>query len=162
MTNGVERSADGRKGFFGDWTDETWAFLVLRLWLALRAIVTGLQKFWGKDEANQWDFGFKYYKAVPDALKTKFAEDPMFPAALSGPFYALLGYVLIISGLMTLLGIGTRISLVVQGLLYTALTFGLILIKQDAGVAWLAIHVALVAMALVWAKHNRLAVLKKW
>lgn len=86
----------------------------------------------------------------------------MFPAALSGPFYALLGYVLIISGLMTLLGIGTRISLVVQGLLYTALTFGLILIKQDAGVAWLAIHVALVAMALVWAKHNRLAVLKKW
>ena len=161
MTNGAEQS-EGKKGFFCGWTDETWAFLVLRLWLAMRAIVTGLQKFWGKDEANQWDFGVKYYKAVPDALKTKFAEDPMFPAALSGPFYSLLGYVLILSGLMTLLGLGTRISLVVQGLLYVALTFGLILIKQDAGVAWLAIHVALVAMALVWAKYNRLAVLKKW
>lgn len=158
MSNGEEKKG----GLFSDWTDETWAFLILRLWLATRAIVTGLQKFWGVDEGGQAAFGLKYYKAIPDALKTKFAAEPMFPAALSGPFYATLGYVLILSGLMTLIGLGTRISLVIQGILYVALTFGLILIKQDGGVAWLGTHVLLIALALAWAKHNRLAVLRKW
>lgn len=144
------------------WSDETWAFLILRLWLAMRAIVTGLQKFQGVDEGGQAAFGLKYYKAMPDALFNKIAADPLFPSFLSKPFMASFGYLLIISGLMTLLGLGTRVSLVIQGVLYVALTFGLILIKQDAGVAWLAIHIALVAMALAWAKHNRLAILRKW
>lgn len=160
MTSEVEREESSSK-LFG-WSDETWAFLVLRLWLALRAIVTGLQKFQGVDEGGQAAFGLKYYKAMPDALLNKIAAEPLFPAFLSKPFTAALGYLLIISGLMTLLGLGTRISLVIQGVLYVALTFGLILIKQDAGVAWLGIHVALVAMALAWAKHNRLAILTKW
>ena len=39
---------------------------------------------------------------------------------------------------------------------------GLILINQADGVAWLGIHVALIAMALLLAKHNKLALLKKW
>ncbi len=160
MTSEVEREESSPK--LCGWSDETWAFLVLRLWLAMRAIVTGLQKFQGVDEGGQAAFGLKYYKAMPDALLNKIAAEPLFPAFLSKPFTASLGYLLIISGLMTLLGLGTRISLVIQGVLYVALTFGLILIKQDAGVAWLGIHVALVAMALAWAKHNRLAILKKW
>ncbi len=160
MTNGAE--ADTKRGLFEDWTDETWAVLVIRLWLATRAIVTGLQKFWGVDEGGQPAFGLKYYKAIPDALKAKFAAEPMFPAALSGPFYAIFGYALILSGLMTLLGLGTRISLVIQGILYVALTFGLILIKMDAGVAWLGTHIVLVALALAWAKHNRLVISRSW
>ncbi len=73
-----------------------------------------------------------------------------------------LGWVLILSGVMLLIGLGTRVSLVIQGLLYGALTVGLILIKEDAGIAWLGVHVALVALALMLAGHNRFAVLKKW
>jgi len=61
-----------------------------------------------------------------------------------------------------LLGLGTRVSLLVQGLIYIALTVGLILIRQDDGIAWLGIHIALVAFALMLAKHNRFALLKKW
>ena len=63
---------------------------------------------------------------------------------------------------MLLIGLGTRISLFVQGLIYTALTVGLILIKQDDGISWLGIHIALVAFALVLAKNNKFALLKKW
>ena len=63
---------------------------------------------------------------------------------------------------MLLLGLGTRLSLFLQGLLYIALTVGLILIKQDDGVAWLGIHIALITLALMLAKHNKLALLKKW
>ena len=49
-----------------------------------------------------------------------------------------------------------------QGLVYIALTAGLILIKQDDGISWLGIHVALIALALMLAKHNKFALLKKW
>jgi len=61
-----------------------------------------------------------------------------------------------------LLGIGSRVALSVQGLIYIALSAGLILIKQDDGISWLGIHVALVAFALTLVRHNRLALLKKW
>ena len=49
-----------------------------------------------------------------------------------------------------------------QGLIYTALMAGLLLIQQDEGIAWLGIHVALIALALVLAKHNRLCLSRKW
>jgi thiosulfate dehydrogenase [quinone] large subunit len=42
------------------------------------------------------------------------------------------------------------------------LSAGLILINQPDGIAWLGIHVALIAFALMLAKHNKLALLKKW
>ena len=56
---------------------------------------------------------------------------------------------------MLLVGLGTRLSLFVQGLIYIALTVGLILIKQDDGISWLGIHVALVAFALMLAKSQQ-------
>jgi thiosulfate dehydrogenase [quinone] large subunit len=50
----------------------------------------------------------------------------------------------------------------VQGLLYIVLMAGLLLIRQDDGIAWLGIHAALVALALMLAKYNRLCLSKKW
>jgi thiosulfate dehydrogenase [quinone] large subunit len=73
-----------------------------------------------------------------------------------------LGPALILTGIMLLLGLGTRISLFVQGLIYVALTVGLILIGQNDGISWLGIHVALIVFALMLAKNNKLALLKKW
>lgn len=155
--------------------ESTLAFLVLRFWLASRAIVTGIEKFGsfktvekpGPEadtfiEVKEKFYAMTNYAAIPQSLKDKFAQEPLLPAAATTPFYASLGWLLILLGVMLLLGIGTRISLFVQGLLYTGLTVGLILIKQDDGVAWLGIHVALIAFALVLARHNRFSILKKW
>jgi thiosulfate dehydrogenase [quinone] large subunit len=163
--------------------DLTLAFLVLRGWLAVRAILAGLEKFsafktiqkpfvdptTGMEdpsgamvEIKQKFYSLTNYSGVPQSLKDKFATEPMLPHAATAPFYGVLGYALIALGLMLLLGVGTRISLFLQGILYIVLTAGLILIKQDDGVAWLGIHVALVALALVLAKHNRFTLLKKW
>jgi len=158
------------------------AFLLLRLWLAMRAIATGLEKFAGKvteqkpllDEFGQPDingtmvavdhkvYALKYYQGIPAALQSKFAAEPFLPAFLMKPYAASLGYVLIISGLMLLLGIGTRTSLFIQGLIYVSLSFGLVLINESGGVAWLGIHMLLVVAALVLAQHNRFALLKRW
>jgi thiosulfate dehydrogenase [quinone] large subunit len=64
--------------------------------------------------------------------------------------------------LTVLLGIAPRVSLIDMCLLYTSLTFGLILIKQDAGIAWLGVHIIMVVIALGLAKYDRITVTKKW
>jgi thiosulfate dehydrogenase [quinone] large subunit len=74
----------------------------------------------------------------------------------------MLGPAFILTGIMLIVGLGTRLSLVAQALLYIALTIGLVLIDQNDGVAWLGIHIGLVAGAFLLAQHNRFAVLKKW
>ena len=158
------------------------AFILLRLWLGLRAIITGLEKFAGKvseqkpllDEFGQPDingamvavdhkvYALKYYQGIPTALQAKFAAEPLLPAFLLKPYGATLGYALIITGVLLLLGIATRTSLLVHGLIYLSLSFGLILINESAGVAWLAIHLLLVVAALGLASHNCFTLTKRW
>jgi len=163
--------------------DYTLAFLVLRGWLAVRAILTGIEKFGTYKIVQQplidpttgladpsgamldvkvKTYALTNYSGIPAPLKPKFVNEPLLPHSLMTAFDHLLGPVLIVTGIMLLIGFGTRLSLFVQGLIYIALTAGLILIRQDDGIAWLGIHVALVAFALMLAKHNKLALLKKW
>ncbi|HEX4265643.1 MAG TPA: hypothetical protein VH597_15000 [Verrucomicrobiae bacterium] len=163
--------------------DFTAAFLILRLWLAARAILAGIEKFGAYQtiqkpfvdpatgmadpsgamiEVKQKYYSLTNYVGVPQSLQDKFATEPMLPHALTTPFYGVLGFTLIALGVMLLIGLGTRISLFLQGILYIALTVGLILIKQEDGVAWLGVHIALVAFALTLAKYNRFTLLRKW
>ena len=163
--------------------DYSLAFLVLRGWLAIRAILTGVEKFGayktiqkplidsttGMEDPSgaMIDVKIKFYSltnysGIPAPLKDKFANEPLLPHFATAAFNNLLGPALIMTGVMLLFGIGTRISLFVQGLIFIALTIGLILIKQDDGISWLGIHVALVALALMLAKYNKFALLKKW
>jgi len=163
--------------------DNTLAFWILRGWLAVRAIVTGVEKFGtyksvqrplidattGLPDASgvMHSVDIKYYSlqnyaGIPGALKDKFANEPLLPGLATNLFDHLLGPAFIISGVFLLLGIATRLSLFVQGLIYIALTFGLILIHEDAGISWLGIHVALVALAFTLVKHNKLTLFNKW
>ncbi len=160
----------------------TFGFWVLRLWLGVRALFTGLEKYAGSvteqqpllDEFGEPDingamvevthkvYGLDHYHGIPPALADKFAAEPLLPGWALGIYDTVLGPVLIAMGVTLLLGIAPRISLLVHGLVYVSLTVGLILIRQDGGVAWLGIHVALVALALRLVQHDRLAILPKW
>lgn len=160
---------------------QIFATLLLRLWLGVRALQTGIEKFAGSDSSSEpvqiageaYDddlvetvsaksYSLEDYSGIPDAMKTTFAGEPLLPAWGLKIFDVVLGPVLILLGLTILLGIASRLSLMALGLVYVGLTWGLILIKQDAGVAWLGIHVIMIAMALVWSEHNRFRILKKW
>jgi thiosulfate dehydrogenase [quinone] large subunit len=180
MTDLTERKLNpGRKV---NW-DFTFAFLILRLWLSVRTIFVGIEKFGayrsvamplidpatGQPDAsgvmanvNVKSYALANYAGIPAALSDKFAHEPLFPKLVLVAFDRMLGPAFILTGIMLLIGLGTRLSLLAQGLLYIALTVGLVLIDQDAGVAWLGIHIGLVAAALLLAEHNRFAVLKKW
>lgn len=180
MTDSIEKNLDpGRKN---QW-NYTFAFLVLRLWLGVRALLVGIEKFGayhsvamplidpttGQPDAsgvmtnvNIKYYSFANYSGIPLGLKDKFAHQPLLPKFALSAFDHLLGPLFIFTGIMLLVGLGTRLSLLAQALLYVALTYGLILINQPDGVAYLGIHVGLVTAALLLVHNNRFAVLKKW
>jgi thiosulfate dehydrogenase (quinone) large subunit len=163
--------------------DYTFAFWALRLWLGVRALFVGIQKFaayksvamplidpsTGQPDASGVmvnvsvkSYAVANYAGIPVALRDKFAHDPMFPKFALTLFDRMLGPAFILTGIMLIVGLGTRLSLVVQGLLFIALTVGLVLIDANDGVAYLGIHIGLVAAAFLLAQHNRFAVLKRW
>ena len=155
--------------------------LLLRLWLGVRAIQTGLEKYAGSKASEQVvpvggvpneegltaagalkHYALENYHGVPAALMKKFEAEPLMMKFALPLYDKILGPALIILGLTILLGIASRTSLFLLGLLYISLTWGLILIKQDDGVSWLGIHMILIVMALALAEHNRFGILKKW
>lgn len=163
--------------------DHTFAYLVLRLWLGVRALFIGIEKFssyksvavplidptTGQPDAsgvmvnvNIKSYALANYAGVPASLRDKFAHEPFVPKFALVAFDKMLGPAFILTGVMLLIGLGTRVSLLAQALIYIALTVGLVLIDQPDGVAYLGIHIGLVAAALLLAQHNRFTVLKKW
>ena len=155
--------------------------LLLRLWLAVRALQTGLEKFSGTKASDQVveiggqpnDYGLTagaavksysldHYHGVPGALMKKFEAEPLMLKFALPLYDKVLGPALILLGLTILLGVANRTSLFLLGLLYISLTWGLILINQNDGVAWLGTHMVLIVLALMLAEHNRFTVLKKW
>lgn len=164
-----------------DWA-ATFGFWLLRFWLALRAIQTAIEKYAGYrvekrpilDEFGNPDVSGAVYEAkikfyslanyhgLPASMARQFQDEPLMPAWMLKAYGAALGPALLVLGVTLLLGIGTRVSLFLMGLIYLSLTWGLILVGQDGGVAWMGTHLLLVVAALVLAKHNRLAVVKSW
>jgi thiosulfate dehydrogenase [quinone] large subunit len=163
--------------------DFSLAYLVLRLWLGARALFAGIEKFsayrsvavplidpsTGQPDAsgvmvnvNIKSYALAQYTGIPAALRDKFAHDPLLPKFALVAFDKMLGPALIVTGIMLLVGLGTRASLFIQALIYIALTVGLVLIDQPDGVAYLGIHIGLIGAALVLAGHNRFVVLRKW
>ncbi len=172
-------SGPGRKFHW----DYTLAFLALRLWLGTRALFVGINKFaayksvavplidpsTGQPDAsgvmvnvNIKSYALANYAGIPTALNDKFAHEPLFPKFALIAFDKLLGPAFILTGIMLIIGLGTRVSLIVQAALFIALTIGLVLIDQNDGVAYLGIHIGLVAAAFLLVQHNRFVVLKKW
>ncbi len=159
----------------------TFAALLLRLWLGVRAIQTGIEKFAGinmseepikvdgevydanlTEAASSKGYALDNYHGIPESMEATFAQEPLMMGWALKIYGGILGPALIILGLTILLGVASRVSLFLLGLIYISLTWGLILIKQDAGIAWLGVHMVLIAMALNWANHNRFCLLKKW
>jgi thiosulfate dehydrogenase [quinone] large subunit len=141
--------------------------LLLRLWLGVRALQTGIEKYAGykssdavvniDGKANDYGltaadsekfYALKNYHGVPQALMGKFEKEPLMPAFGLPLYDKLLGIALLGLGLTILLGIAYRSSLFLLGLLYISLTWGLILIKEDGGVAGLGTHMILLVCAL--------------
>ena len=68
-----------------------------------------------------------------------------------------LGYLLVLLGISVLLGIKSRATLFLSGLVYVGLGFGLMAVQEGEGVAWIGAQVLMFSVALVLVRHNRFA-----
>lgn len=155
--------------------------VLLRAWLGVRTVQSGIEKFATNtlverpqmadgeptglvETVSMKTYQLSAYKGIPDALKSVFADQPMIPGFMLPIYNAVLGPALIILGLTVLLGIASRVSLLLMGLLYVSLTWGLVIWGEpgNAGVAYLGTHIVLIVMALHLTRHDCLRVLKKW
>ncbi len=133
-------------------TEFTAAVLLLRLFLALRALLSGLEKF----ELNG-TYSFENYHQSMSRMATGITGASFLPLWATKSFALPLGYVLLLLGAALLLGLKLRVTLFLMGLVYTALAFGLMAVQEGEGVAWLGVHVGLCVAALVLVRHNRFA-----
>ncbi len=133
-------------------TEYTAAFLLLRLFLGLRTLMAGIEKF-----ESGGKYSFEAYYANMSRMAAGITGASFMPLWMTKSFAISLGYLLIVFGAALLLGLRTRCALILTGLLYVGLSFGLMAVQESEGVAWLAIHVGLFAGALVLVKHNRFA-----
>ncbi len=143
---------------------------VLRLSVGLITLVNGLTKFigtktsfvsdgeYGEREVIEKVFGPSAYSANMETYRNLFSG--IFPDFLLNLFLAVLGYALVLLGVTLILGLFKKTSLMLTAFLYMALMFGLLMIKQEAGVCYLAVYLAMIAGALVLTKKDRIAVCK--
>jgi len=128
------------------------ASLLLRLFLGLRTLLAGLDKF-----ESGGTYSLANYAKNMARMASGITSASFLPLWATKLFAFSIGYVLIALGAAVLLGIKPRIALFLTGLVYVGLSFGLMAVQDNEGVAWLAVHVGLFAGALALARYNRFA-----
>jgi thiosulfate dehydrogenase (quinone) large subunit len=133
--------------------DHSAAFLLLRLFLGLRTLLAGIEKFESKGTYSLANYSENMGRMAQGITGASF-----LPIWMTKTFALSLGYVLVVLGVALLLGLKTRVTLFLGGLVYVGLSFGLMAVQESEGVSWLGLHVGLFAAALVLSKHERFAV----
>lgn len=112
---------------------------------------------------------FQFYHGLPakgPMTVDTFSASPLMPSFMVQPYAFVLGYALIALGVALLLGICTRVSLFLMGLLYISLTWGFIILEPSmgpnaaAGIAYLGVHLVLIVGALLLADYNKFELVK--
>lgn len=132
------------------YTDGTFAFWILRLFLGLRTLLAGIEKF---ELGGTW--GFSNYTTTMTKMATGITANSFLPLWATKTFALPLGFILIALGLAVLLGLKTRLALFASGLVYVGLGFGLMAVQSSDGVAWIGVYVGMIAGALLLVRHNR-------
>jgi thiosulfate dehydrogenase [quinone] large subunit len=126
------------------------AFLILRLFLGLRTFLAGVEKF-----EKSGSYSFKNYYDNMGHMAQGITGASFLPLWSTRLFAHSIGYLLLVLGALILLGIKPRMTLLFTGLVYVGLSFGLMAVEENEGIAWLGIHIGLIAAALVLVRHAR-------
>ncbi len=134
----------------------TWEFtaacLLLRLFIGLRTFFAGVEKFELKGT-----YSFANYYENMGHMAQGITAASFLPLWATRTFAHSIGYLLLVFGAAVLLGVKTRTTLFLTGLIYVALSFGLMAVQENQGLAWLAVYVGLIAGALVLVRSDRFA-----
>ena len=137
----------------------TLAYWLLRLWLGLRLLLSGVEKF--KTEGKlEYKFS-NYYDVFVKKTAPVMADNTLLPEIAVKSFLLPLGYLMIAAGFFILIGFLNRLSLLLGGLIFVSLSFGMMLLPDPHQTLDLGLYVALFAGALALVKHNKLG-LTRW
>lgn len=133
--------------------ESTAAFLLLRLFLGLRALLSGLEKF-----ESGGRYSLENYGRTMDRIANGITQASFIPLWASKVFAQSLGYLLLAAGIAVILGVKTRTALMGLGLVWLGLAFGLMAVQESEGVAWMGVYVGLTSAALLLVRHNRFSI----
>lgn len=131
------------------------AAFMLRLWIGLRLLFAGLDKFRVSGETT---FSMEAYKRNVQAIADNIATYTPLSQQACDLYAAPLGYLLIGIGALVILGLFTRLSLLAAGLMFISLGVGLKLLPDDFEAVMIGIQVAITAFALSLWWHDRLSI----
>jgi len=94
------------------------------------------------------------YKEKMGLISETVAANSVLPGWMCNLYAMPLGFLLVGFGVMVLLGIFTRLSLFVSGLLFVSLAFGVMVLPDDFQALLIGLHVAIVAFALTLTPSN--------
>lgn len=132
--------------------DYAYAFLLLRLFLGLRTLLAGVEKFEAKGTYSLANYSENMSRMAQGITGASF-----LPLWATRSFAFSLGYLLTAFGVLLLLGVKTRLMLFITGLLYVGLSFGMMAVQESEGIAWLGMHVLMFVAALALVRYNRFA-----
>jgi len=135
----------------------TLAYFLLRLWLGLLLLTSGIAKFKVRGEQT---YNLEAYNGyVSKVGELIWTETFMTEWMVKGYMYVL-GPVMILSGIMILLGVLSRGALFVGGAIFVSLSIGMMLLPDPGQTLELGLHLALFVGALCLVRYNRLAITK--
>jgi thiosulfate dehydrogenase [quinone] large subunit len=148
--------------FFRQRLDLAFANLVLRLWVALRFIMAGVDKFRGGDGVNA-TLNAANFEVKSGGIARQMGENSLLPAigfsqGMIEAYAHSLGYLLPIVGAWVLIGLFSEFALVAAGLTFISLGFGLAALPDDMEVtANIGVGILIVSLALITNRHGFLS-----
>lgn len=132
------------------------ANLLLRLWIGLRLVMAGLDKF-RAGEGTATTFSVENYTAKTERIARLTWEKGFLPEDLCRMYAQPLGYVLVFAGLWAVVGLFSRVGLLFAGFMFLSLGLGLATLPDDTEVVLIGIQVLICAAALASNGHNKIS-----
>ena len=133
------------------------ANLLLRLWIGLRLFMAGLDKF-RAGEGAEATFSLENYDAKVGRIAQLTWEKGFLPEWMCKAYAMPVGYLLLIAGIWSVVGIFSRLGLFFAGLVFLSLGFGLATLPDDTEVLFIGMHILIVAAALYTTPHAKFSV----
>lgn len=136
--------------------DLAFANLLLRLWIGLRLVFAGLDKF-RAGSGEDATFSLENYEKKMQAIANLTHDNGFLPQNLCDLYAKPLGYLLLLGGVWAVIGLASRLGVFFCGLLFLSLGLGLATLPDDTEVVYIGVHILVAAGALATNQHNKLS-----
>lgn len=134
-----------------------YAHLITRLWVALRLVMAGIDKF-RAGSGETATFSMENYHKKSEQIAELMSSNSFLPADMCKLYAGSIGYVLLAVGIWVAIGLFTELSLFAAGLVLLSLGFGLAALPDDTEVVMIGVSILIAAAALMTAHAKTFSV----